>query len=214
MKTVIIMVFVVFVAWSGGWIGDVQAEPASSHQTRWTIQHGMTLHDIARKTYGHHAYVEMIVLYNGLDSAETLRIGDTIQTPELPELFRDIGLIPEYEKAFRRVFYVIAEYQQIIPEYLTAVRLSKESDGYIRIPEPLAIRLNILASMLEKTVTEIKQMTQEVGNTPTMTLRQATNAAHGLRGLAQGRMIDVKDLDMVTQHLAHVCVNAVAWSKE
>jgi hypothetical protein len=200
--------------WCGTWSGGVHAETSSAHQTTWTIQQGMTLHEIARKAYGHHAYVRMIALYNDIDSAESLTVGETIQTPELLDLFQDIGLIPPYGKAFKRVFYVIDEYQHIIPEYLTAVKLSKESDGYVNIPEPLIIRLNILASMLEKTVAEIEQMTEATGNTPKMTLRQATNAAYGLRRLAQGYFIDYKELDMLEQHLAHVLVNAVAWSKE
>lgn len=73
---------------------------------------------------------------------------------------------------------MIEEYRKLIPEYVELARKANRDDQPLEVPQPIKSRLNLLASMLEKTVEEMEHMTQETGNTPKMMLRQATNSAH------------------------------------
>ncbi len=187
-------------------------EPA----TEWTIVRGMTLDQIATASYGHRAFSRMVALYNEVDPRR-IPAGAKIKTPPLSDMFKELGLIPEYQDGLTGIFDVLSGYGDLLVGYRA---FRQGAGGNVRAgqrdlgPE-MAARFNELADALGRSARQIASRSRQQGNVPTMFLGQVQDAEGLLRLLATGHMDGYGyDVDMVFQRLAHALANAVAWSRE
>lgn len=189
---------------------------ADTHKKVWKVRKNTPLNGIAEMTYGHHSYKSMISNYNRFYSKRSVRKGKIIiYTPILSNLFKKIGLIPQYKQPFQRIFDVIEQYRAILPEYKQVRRKLErtQAGGKIALPPSISEQLTLFASMLEKAISDFKRINRK-RRTPKKMLSQLENAAALLSRMAKGNVDGYGyDVDMVEQRIAYALANAVVWSR-
>jgi hypothetical protein len=199
--------------------------PEKPAQQEIQVKKGQYIRDTAEKTYGHHDFDGLIILYNHLAAGRaTFSDNQRIMLPPIGQIFREAKMDPAYLEIIDELIAISTEYQDVARQYfevaskadLKALRM-KDDSGLIQVP--VSEDTKSKAADLERRLTAVQKKLvsglKKGHSSPNSLLRNLEGARGYLKTVASG-MVDENcyDVDMVSQRLEHAFTNALIWTRE
>lgn len=179
-----------------------------------TVQKGTTLGQIAAAAYGHERFSGFMKVLNKLENEDSIRAGQTLQTPSLAVAFQTAGLDPAYQPTVNVLAKAATDFFAVLPAYLEARRASGVREGNFDIPDALSSALLNCADSMEAAIAELRQIVVS-RRIPNSTLSQFAQAAQLIRALSGGSIDGYGyDYDLIGQRLGYAFTNALNWTQE
>jgi len=174
-----------------------------------------TLWDLGRKYYGNRHYSSIIATYNKIENVRNIKNGTIIRIPPLANLLRDskLKLNPindEIDKIVTaRTLFMSHE------KLLSDLRDDVEGRDPIQLPIETKIDIQKAASLIEETMTSLRNVGSDSIRIPLKTVGQLNNVFTNLNNLSEGKHDGPYqyDLDMFHQNLIHAINNSIIWAQ-
>lgn len=176
---------------------------------------GETLWNLCRTYYGNRHYSSILARYNEIENVNNIKDSTPIKIPELENLFKDPKLkLAPIENELDKM---LAARTLFMKHQKTLGDLREEVEGRtpITLPETVKNDLQQAISLLNETISSLKQIESDSIETPKRTVSQLNSVVNNLTNLAKGNHDGPYkyDLDMFHQNLIRALNNSITWAQ-
>ena len=176
---------------------------------------GETLWNLCRSYYGNRHYSSILARYNEIENVNNIKDSTPIKIPALENLFKDPKLkLAPIENELDKM---LAARTLFMKHQKTLGDLREEVEGRtpITLPETVKNDLQQTISLINETISSLKQIESDSLEVPKRTISQLNSVVNNLTNLAKGNHDGPYkyDLDMFHQNLIRALNNSITWAQ-
>jgi hypothetical protein len=188
-------------------------------QASFVLEKGMVIGKVAEEAYGHSKFSGMVLKFNKIADPTKIKAGAVINTPPIPEIFKNEGVDPKYAPAINVLAKAAHDFFALRPVYVEARKqalppAAGSKKTKITLPADMTDKLEHIADALASAAA-VFAAAVEPHKPPNATVQQFREAALKLRTMAAGEVVSADyDDDLVGQHLGLGMTNALIWVQQ